>query len=153
MGEARRQGASTGLVRYDIQKGFARLVADPAIVVFGAAAAPLVETWCDKESPLGTVGDVMGRKVYRFASEDDLSNQDGPESIADDPRQPGVPPTQQHAMHAIGVVAMSQPLSKQPGDQGPHRAHLCAKLGISEHIYSAWQGHVGWRWLHIFQVG
>ena len=74
VGEARQKGASTGHVRYDIKKGFARLVVDPAVVVFGAAAAPLVETWCDKESPLGTVGDVMGRKVYRFAAEDDLSN-------------------------------------------------------------------------------
>ena len=53
---------------------YARLVVEPAIVAFGAAAAPLVETWCDKESPLRTVGDVMGRKVYRFAAEDDLSN-------------------------------------------------------------------------------
>ena len=61
-------------MRYDVQKGYARLVVERAIVVFGAAAAPLVETWCGKESPLGTVGDVMGRKVYRFAAEDDLSN-------------------------------------------------------------------------------
>ena len=42
--------------------------------MFGAAAAPLVETWCDKESPLGTVSDAMGRKVYRFTAEDDLSS-------------------------------------------------------------------------------
>ena len=40
--EARQKGASTGHVRYDIKKGFARLVVDPAVVVFGAAAAPLV---------------------------------------------------------------------------------------------------------------
>ena len=74
VGEARRLGATTGHVRYDVKKGFARLVVAPAVVVFGAAAAPLVETWCDKESPLGTVGDVMGRKVYRFTAEDDLSS-------------------------------------------------------------------------------
>jgi len=74
VGKARRLGATTGHVRHDVKKGFARLVVAPAVVVFGAAAAPLVETWCDKESPLGTVGDVMGRKVYRFTAEDDLSS-------------------------------------------------------------------------------
>ena len=41
--EARQKGASTGHFRYDIRKGFARLVGDAAVVVFGAAAAPLVE--------------------------------------------------------------------------------------------------------------
>ena len=43
VGEARRLGATTGHVRYDLKKGFARLVAAPAVVVFGVAAAPLVE--------------------------------------------------------------------------------------------------------------
>ena len=47
VGEARLKGASTGPVRYDIKKSFARLVVDPTVVVFGAAAAPLVETRCD----------------------------------------------------------------------------------------------------------
>ena len=74
VGEARRLGATTGHVRYDLKKGFARLVAAPAVVVYGATPAPLVEAWCDKESPLGTVGDVMGRKVFRFTAEDDLSS-------------------------------------------------------------------------------
>ena len=74
VGEARRLGATTGHVRYDLKKGYPRLVVAPAIVVFGAAAAPLVETWRDKESPLGTVGDVMGHKVYLFTAEDDFSS-------------------------------------------------------------------------------
>ena len=74
VGEAKRLGATTGHVRYDVKKGYARLAVEPAIVVFGAAAAPLVETWCDKENPLGTVGDVMGPKVSRFTAEDDLSD-------------------------------------------------------------------------------
>ena len=103
VGEARRLGATTGHVRYDVKKGYARLVVEPAIVVFGAAAAPLVETWCDKENPLGTVGDVMG--------------------IAEGPRQSGVSSARQPAMHAMDVAVTSQPSSKQPSDQGPHRAH------------------------------
>ena len=74
MGEARRQGTTTGHVRCDIRKSFDRLVVDPAIVGFGAAAAPSVESWCDKERLWGTVGDVMGRNVYRFAAADDYSN-------------------------------------------------------------------------------
>ena len=44
VGEARRLGATTGHVRYDAKKGYARLVVAAAVVVFGAAAAPLVET-------------------------------------------------------------------------------------------------------------
>ena len=47
VGEARRLGATTGHVRYDVKKGCARLVVAPAVVVFGAAAGPLVETWFD----------------------------------------------------------------------------------------------------------
>ena len=35
---------------------------------------PFVETWLEKASPLGTVGDIMGRKVYRFTAADDFSN-------------------------------------------------------------------------------
>ena len=42
VGEARQKGASTGHVGYDIRKDFACLVVDPAVVVFEAAAAPIV---------------------------------------------------------------------------------------------------------------
>ena len=42
--------------------------------MYEATPAPLVEAWCDKESPLGAVGDVMRRKVFRFTAEDDLSS-------------------------------------------------------------------------------
>ena len=61
------------------------------------------------------------------------------------PKQPGVPSPRQPAMHTMNVVATLQPSSRQPGDQGPYRAHSRAELGVGEDIHSARQGHVGWR--------
>ena len=74
VGEARRLGASTGHVRYDIKKGYARVESPAAVVIFGAAAAPLVEAWCDPESPLGSTGEARGRHVFRFTEQENLTD-------------------------------------------------------------------------------
>ena len=88
VGEALEKGASKGHLRYDISRGHAKLEGDIAIVCFGpsrtpcsassedpdfAVAAPLLEGWCAKDSELGKVGNEMGRNVFRYTEEDDLS--------------------------------------------------------------------------------
>ena len=67
IGEARRLGASTGHIKYDLSKSRAKLVGTTAVVCVGptyaltdfgkqdpeaALAAPLLEAWCDQQSPL-----------------------------------------------------------------------------------------------------
>ena len=70
--------------------------------------------------------------------------------IADYPRQPGVPSPRQPAMHTMDIVATLQPSSRF--DQGSHRAHPRAELGVGEDNQSARQGHIGWRRLRFPRV-
>ena len=91
IGEARRLGASTGHIKYDLSKGHAKLEGATAVVCFGpsctltdfekqdpeaALAAPLLEAWCDEKSPLGEIGKNFNRDVLRFTEKDDLSLPD-----------------------------------------------------------------------------
>ena len=91
IGEARRLGASTGHIKYDPSKGHAKLLGAPAVVCFGpsytlsdvekqdpeaAMVAPLLEAWCDENSPLGAIGMDFNRDVFRFSEKDDLSLPD-----------------------------------------------------------------------------
>ena len=79
--EARRLGASTGHIKYNRSKGHAKLEGTTAVVYFGpfytltdfekqdpeaALAAPLLDAWCDEESPLGEIGKDFNRDVFRF---------------------------------------------------------------------------------------
>ena len=50
------------MIRYDIDKGYAKCLATPAIVVLALAAtfSPLVEAWCAEDSELGKVGELRG---------------------------------------------------------------------------------------------
>ena len=88
VGEARRLGASTGHIKYDLSKGHAKLEGTTAVVCFGpsytltdfekqdpeaALAAPLLEAWCDEKSPLGEIGKDFNRDLFRFTEKDDLS--------------------------------------------------------------------------------
>ena len=71
------------------------------------------------------VGDVMGRRVYCFTAEDNLSSSTAIQRALQTPRgNPGFHLHGEPAMHTMDFVATSQPSSRQPGDQGPHRAHL-----------------------------
>ena len=91
VGEARRLGASTGHIKYDLRKGHAKLLGATAVVCFGpsytltdferqdpeaALVAPLLEAWCDEKSPLGEIGMDFNRDVFRFTEKDDLSLPD-----------------------------------------------------------------------------
>ena len=67
VGEARALGESRSIIRYDIDKGYAKCLATPAVVVLALAAtfSPLVEAWCAEDSELGKVGELRGRRVIR----------------------------------------------------------------------------------------
>ena len=66
--EARALGASRPMVKYDVDKGYAVVHEQPAVVVLALAAtfAPLVEAWCAEDSELGKVGELRGRRVIKF---------------------------------------------------------------------------------------
>ena len=68
-------GASRSMIKYDVEKGYAVLHDQPAVVVMAMASAPLVEAWCAEDSELGTVGEIGGRRVIRYTASDDLSQQ------------------------------------------------------------------------------
>ena len=64
------------MIEYDVDKGYAVVQDQPAVVVFALAAtfAPLVGAWCAEDSELGKVGELRGRRVIRYTAADDLSN-------------------------------------------------------------------------------
>ena len=41
------------MIKYDVEKGYATLQDQPAVVVMAMAAAPLVEAWRAEDSELG----------------------------------------------------------------------------------------------------
>eukprot|EP00972_Heterocapsa_arctica_P105711 15573934-Heterocapsa_arctica.AAC.1 len=77
VGEAILFGANRRDVRYDIKKGYAKLTAAPAVLLFALAAtkSPLVEGWCSPTSSLGEVGEALGRRVIRLTEADDMSDE------------------------------------------------------------------------------
>ena len=76
VGEARALGASRSMIKYDVEKGYAVVQDQPAVVVQALAATftPLVEAWCAEDRELGKVGELRGRRVIRYTAGDDLSN-------------------------------------------------------------------------------
>ena len=76
VGEARALGASWSMIKYDVEKGYAVVQDQLAVVVMALAAtfAPLVEAWRAEDSELGKVGELCGRRVIRYTAADDLSN-------------------------------------------------------------------------------
>ena len=64
------------MIRYDIDKGYAKSLATPAIVVMALAAtfAPLLEAWCADGNKLGKVEKFSGRRVTRYTAADNLSD-------------------------------------------------------------------------------
>ena len=46
VGAARDLGASRSMIKYDVEKGYAVVHDQPAVVVMALASAPLVEAWC-----------------------------------------------------------------------------------------------------------
>ena len=91
VGEARRLGASTGHIKYDLGKGYAKLEGLTAVVCVGpshalsdfgkqdpeaALAAPLLEAWCDQQSALGEADKDYNRDVVCFTERDGLSVPD-----------------------------------------------------------------------------
>ena len=65
VGESRALGASRSMIKYDVERGYAVVQDQPAVVVLALAAtfAPLVEAWCAEDSELGKVGELRGRRV------------------------------------------------------------------------------------------
>ena len=75
VGEARALGASRSMIKYDVEKGYAVVHDQPAVLVMALVSAPLVEAWCADDSELGKVGEMRGRRVIRYTASDDLSQQ------------------------------------------------------------------------------
>ena len=90
VGPARRLGASTGHIKYDLSKGHAKLLGAPAVVCFGpsytlsdfekqdpeaAMVAPLLEAWCDEKFALGEIGMDFNRDVFRWVFFDRLKGK------------------------------------------------------------------------------
>ena len=64
--EARDFVPFRSMIKYDVEKGYAVVYDQPAVVVMALAAAPLVEAWCAEDSELGKVGEI--RATANFAA-------------------------------------------------------------------------------------